>query len=233
MKKQLFCKTLVIGIIFLFFSVSFGVSFEPLSCDANGPYEGNIMEDIEFDSSVTGGIPPYDYLWDYGDGNTSSGDPHPTHNYANAGNYTVILTVTDSINDTASDTTWAYINAPPDAPSIDGPNKGMPNQKYTFVFNSEDSEGDDVKYYIDWGDGDVEEWIGPYNSESEVTITHTWEKRGNYEIKVKAKDTYDAESDWTELWISIPREKSSRISFFSLLQHLSEIFPILKQILAT
>ncbi|UCF50608.1 MAG: agmatine deiminase family protein [Thermoplasmatales archaeon] len=127
--------------------------------------------------------------------------------------------------------TISKINDAPDEPSIDGPTSGTIDIEYNYTINTIDPDGHDVFYYIDWGDGDVEEWIGPYTSESEVTITHTWEKRGNYEIKVKAKDTYDAESDWTELWISIPREKSNRISFLRLLQHLSEIFPILKQIL--
>ena len=45
---KIYRKCLVIGLIILFVGTSFGACFEPLSCDANGPYEGNIMEDIEF-----------------------------------------------------------------------------------------------------------------------------------------------------------------------------------------
>ncbi len=120
------------------------------------------------------------------------------------------------------------INDAPDEPSIDGPTSGIMGIEYNYTFNSIDPDGHDIYYYIDWDDGNIEEWIGPYNSETEVTISHVWEDRGTYEIKAKVKDTLDAESDWTELWISIPRNKAINNQLF---QRLSErflyIFPIL------
>jgi len=51
-------------------------------------------EEIRFDSDVGGGIRPYSYEWDFGDGNTST-DNSPRHKYKSKGTYTVILTVTD------------------------------------------------------------------------------------------------------------------------------------------
>ena len=231
MKNILFYKSSILGIVILFFSVNFGASFEPLSCDANGPYEGNIMDDIEFESSVTGGIPPYDYFWDYGDGNSSSGDPHPTHNYANAGNYTVVLTVTDSINDTVSDTTWANINSPPNIPIIDGPNSGKPGIEYEYTLYSTDPEGDPVMYFIDWGD-DTAEWTEYSDSGQEITLKHSWDKKGEYIIKAKANDNNDAESDWSYFEVEIPR---TRIKSYTILMRLFNLFPnafpILKQFL--
>lgn len=43
----------------------------------------------------SGGTPPYSYLWDFGDGNTSTLQ-YPTHTYAVPGIYNVCLTITDA-----------------------------------------------------------------------------------------------------------------------------------------
>ena len=43
----------------------------------------------------SGGTGNYQYLWDFGDGTTST-DPFPTHEYATSGPYTLCLTITDS-----------------------------------------------------------------------------------------------------------------------------------------
>ncbi|PNX50059.1 MAG: hypothetical protein BV456_08000, partial [Thermoplasmata archaeon M8B2D] len=142
----------------------------------------------------------------------SSGDPHPTHNYGNAGNYTVTLTVTDSENDTASDTTWTYINAPPNTPIIDGPNSGKSGTLYTYTFTSTDPDGDDItEYIIDWGDGLNETITGPFISGNPQTKNHTWDEKGNYIIKAKAKDFYGAESDWASLEVTMPKNKVNQL----------------------
>jgi len=49
---------------------------------------------ITFTPAVTGGLPPYTYHWDFGDGQ-SSNQPSPSHSYALPGSYKVVLTVTD------------------------------------------------------------------------------------------------------------------------------------------
>jgi PKD repeat protein len=55
-------------------------------------------DSITFSSTVSGGISPYTYSWNFGDG-IMSNVAKPTHIYENAGTYTVTLTVTDSNND--------------------------------------------------------------------------------------------------------------------------------------
>lgn len=52
---------------------------------------------ISFKSSVTGGKQPYSYLWNFGDGQSSS-DANPSHTYAIGGGHPVSLTVTDADN---------------------------------------------------------------------------------------------------------------------------------------
>lgn len=78
----------------------FGDSF---IADGDGPYYAEIGEDIDFNGSAIGGIEPYNYSWNFGDGNSSYGR-NVTHNYTINGTYTVNLTVKD--NDTISKVDW-------------------------------------------------------------------------------------------------------------------------------
>jgi len=49
---------------------------------------------FQFTDATSGGMPPYTYEWDFGDGSPTSAEQNPTHTYATAGTYTVELTVT-------------------------------------------------------------------------------------------------------------------------------------------
>ncbi|MCK5260668.1 MAG: hypothetical protein KAJ44_00630 [Thermoplasmatales archaeon] len=86
----------------------------------------------------------------------------------------------------------------PDAPTIDGPTFGKPDTDYTYTLVSTDPEGENVFYYIDWGDGTYEDWIGPYTSGETIEVTHEWTNLGDYEIKAKAKDINGARGLWSE-----------------------------------
>jgi PKD repeat protein len=76
---------------------------------ANGPYNADIGVNIQFLGNASGGQEPYNWSWDFGDGNISSLQ-NPQHNYSVKGDYTVNLTVTDDNNSTAWDETRAYID---------------------------------------------------------------------------------------------------------------------------
>ena len=123
-------------------------------------------------------------------------------------------------------------NQPPSAPDIDGPTvKPVPMPKqggpgpYNYTFKSIDPDGDNVYYYIDWGDGEFEDWFGPFESGEEVTHSHTWSEQGTPTIKAKAKDIWGAESDWGTLDVIIP--KNQNMWFLRWLER----FPILQKIL--
>ncbi len=92
-------------------------------------------------------------------------------------------------------------NQPPDNPSITGPTSGAVEKEYNYTFVTIDPDEDIVSYYIEWGDDQVEEWIGPYASGEEVIVSHTWSEQGTYTIRAKAKDICGVESEWSEPFI--------------------------------
>ncbi|UCF12910.1 MAG: PKD domain-containing protein [Thermoplasmatales archaeon] len=89
-------------------------------------------------------------------------------------------------------------NQPPDAPMITGPTEGKAGVEYEYTFNATDPDGEDVYYYIDWGDDNYSGWFGPYFSGENVSVNHTWDEMGTYDINAKAKDIYDDEGNWSE-----------------------------------
>jgi hypothetical protein len=90
-------------------------------------------------------------------------------------------------------------NLPPNQPSKPtGTNSGMIYILYPYTTNTTDPNGDQVYYLWDWGDGSQSNWLGPYTSGQLVQANHTWTVRGSYDIKVKAKDTLNAESNWSK-----------------------------------
>jgi len=120
-------------------------------------------------------------------------------------------------------------NTPPATPDIDGPAKGKPGQEYDYEFSTTDAEGDWVYYWILWGDGcPAVEWIGPYESGEIVTLSHTFESQGTFNISAQAKDFYGNASDWAELTVKIPRQKAIR---YNLLELLFDKFPFIRRLL--
>lgn len=92
-----------------------------------------------------------------------------------------------------------------------------------------DPEDDDVYYFIDWGDSTNSGWIGPNVSSEVITLYHTWNNRGTYTIKAKAKDIYGWESDWATLKVRMPLQYN--IPFLQFFDQLFEQFPRICQFL--
>ena len=76
----------------------------------NGPYSTNLGQAIVFNSngSVDSDGSIVSYLWQFGDGTTSS-EQNPSHTYSNVGDYTVSFTVTDDAGLTNTATTNAVV----------------------------------------------------------------------------------------------------------------------------
>jgi uncharacterized repeat protein (TIGR01451 family) len=84
---------------------------QPPSADPNGPYLSPL--DICFDGTDSSDPEgdPLTYDWDFGDGNTGTGET-PCHTYDNAGIYDVCLTVNDGLVDSETVCTSAVIYDP-------------------------------------------------------------------------------------------------------------------------
>jgi outer membrane protein assembly factor BamB len=124
-------------------------------------------------------------------------------------------------------------NSSPSTPTIDGTSSGKAKQNYNYTIVSTDPEGNNISYYVNWGDGTNTGWIGPYTSGEEQTVNHTWNKKGTYTIQVKAKDNYSAESDWETLSVTMPFSFEIPFQQFwmKLFERFPNAFPILRYLL--
>jgi hypothetical protein len=93
--------------------------------------------------------------------------------------------------------TYGLSDNPPSPPIISGPHYGKINTNYTFSLGDiTDPDGDQLYGYWSWGDG-TGGWFGPYDSGQIGSASHAWSEPGNYSIRVKIKDIWGVESDWS------------------------------------
>ena len=116
-------------------------------------------------------------------------------------------------------------NQPPDKPDKpSGLTSGEINNVYRYITTTNDANGDQLHYQWDWGDGTTSGWLGPYNSGETCEANHTWTAKNNYNIKVKAKDIFGAESPWSDpLPIKMPYSNNKPIP--QIYQWLFQRFP--------
>jgi len=122
-------------------------------------------------------------------------------------------------------------NQAPTAPIVNGPRNGNVGRSYSYTFKSTDLDGDQISYYVEWGDASNTGWFGPYPSGAMQTKSHTWSTQGNYQIKAKAKDTNGAESGWASYYIIMPRARLVNIDFHDCLLKIADNHPVLFRIL--
>jgi hypothetical protein len=114
------------------------------------------------------------------------------------------------------------IGDPPTTPTIDGPTEIKPNTETDYTFTTTDPDGDQVYYYIEWGDGTTQDWQGPFASGTPYTASHSWSGEQLYTIKCKAKDSNGLESGFGTLDISTPRNYGL---LFRLMEYIQHMFP--------
>ncbi len=189
----------------------------------SGPTSGSIGMAYTYTTSTTD--PDGDnirYGWDWnGDGTIdewtgyyASGETISiTHSWSTPGTYHVKVKAEDE-DGAQSDfsppltVTITTGNHPPNKPGKpSGPTSGRVGVSYTYTATTTDPDGDQIYYKFSWGDGSYSDWLGPYSSGDIVSASHSWSNKGNYEIRVKAKDTHGMESEWSDpLPVAMPKQ---------------------------
>lgn len=129
-----------------------------------------------------------DWLWDFGDGNTST-DSNPTHVYQNAGAYDVSLTITDLGGCTSTilfEDTVNYIPYPAPQFEVDT-TIGCMGQPFEFTNTS---TGNAVSYLWNFGDG---------GASSDENPTHIYNLEGTFSVTLTAFNANGCDSSVTEI----------------------------------
>lgn len=126
---------------------------------AFGPYDACINEEIQFNGSEVNGVASFNWSWEFGDG-TISYLQNPCHTYTKQGTYAVNLTVTDSVGNSAIDTTTAYIYKNPFNAWANFPSKGIWNTSIYFTGYIIGGVSP-YAWYWDFGDGYYSDALNP------------------------------------------------------------------------
>lgn len=181
-----------------------GGNIAPTAAITATPEQGAAPLDVSFDaktsSDVDGTIASY--AWDFGDGNTATGDT-ATYQYVTPGAYTVTLTVTDNLGAVNSTTTEivveaAVANVEPVASMVVTPNAAAVNEVLNFdASGSSDSDGTIASYAWDFGDG---------NTGDSVTAQHAYAAAGSYTVELVVTDNEGATHSTTSVVEVTPEE---------------------------
>lgn len=134
---------------------------------------------IGFECLVSGGLPPYHFLWEFGDGETSD-LPDVSHTFATAGEYMVRVTVRDSLdpNTTANQTLSIKVNPLPEVVGLSERTELNLFQPLAFdctVYNGTPP----FQYLWDLGDG---------NTSDQPATEHAYDVPGVYSASILIVD---------------------------------------------
>jgi len=151
-------------------------------------------KEVEFDASESAdanGNPLMDYVWDFGDGNSSSGET-VKHTYETGGEYTVTLTVYNHYGENSSIEFTVMVDGIAPQPEI-GVATERPKVGTAVSFTGHNST-DDLLAAGD-GLGVIAKWswdFGDGNSVNKTTdggnVTHTYDASGDYTVTLTVYD---------------------------------------------
>ena len=128
---------------------------------------------------------PSAWLWDFGDGNTST-QQNPTHTYANTGSYTVCLTTT---NPCGGDSSCRILNVTCTAPTA-----AYSESANELVVNFSDATtGSATGWLWDFGDGNTSTMQNPM---------HTYAAPGNYTVCLTSTNVCGSDSSCSTVTVT-------------------------------
>src|SRR5215207_9304712 len=146
---------------------------------------------FSFAANASRGTGPYTVNWNFGDDSEESEEESVVHTFTEAGNYTVTLTVTDSEDQTATDTLEVAVEEsstdgePPATESLAAEitsNTTSGNAPATISFAA-NASGGTGPYTVNWNFGDDSE------ESEEESVVHTFTEAGNYTVTLTATDS--------------------------------------------
>ncbi|MBI0583289.1 MAG: PKD domain-containing protein [Methanomassiliicoccus sp.] len=163
------------------FSHEFSVS-APLAATATAtPTAGQAPQKVDFDVTASGGSGGYKYLWDFGDGKTST-NRNPSNTYTTGGTFAPRVTVTDSLGRNVTASTASVTIGSPMTASITASKTGGP-APLTVDFTSVIGNGTGPFTYLwDFGDGSTSDVANP---------SHVYDTPGDYTVNLTVTDPSD------------------------------------------
>jgi PKD repeat protein len=154
------------------------VSTAALMANAGPSLSGYVGQSLTFSGSASGGIPPYSYSWNFGDGAIAA-TAVAYHMFSLAGTYNALLTATDLSGKTAQSSVTATIILPSPLTANAGASvSGYVGQTLTFKGSA---SGGVQPYAYAWSFGDGDSAIG-------ATATNVYANSGTYIVKLTVTD---------------------------------------------
>jgi PKD repeat protein len=164
-------------------------STDPLTSELiSSDTEGIAPATFEFEADIAGGLEPFTYSWDFGDGSEESDDDETVeHTFDLAGTYNVAVVITDSAGRTAHDSILVTVEPPPPLTAVEiisSDTEGI--APATFEFEANVTGGlEPFTYSWDFGDGSEE-------SDDDETVEHTFDLAGTYDVDLTVTDSTGA-----------------------------------------
>ncbi len=151
---------------------------------------------IEVDASFDGGVAPFSYVWDFGDG-VSSNALSTSHTYTKSGDYTVSLTVTDANGSVLSANQTVTTRVPMDI------TLGKTTSNLVVSFRSVVLGGSGTYSYAwNFGDGNVSTLQSPQ---------HSYANEGDYSVTLTVTDSVGTEQVETiEVSVVAPNKTTTK-----------------------
>jgi hypothetical protein len=167
--------------------------------------QGVFPTTFRFEASVAGGTEPYTYSWDTNYGAITGVDVRGNEKafeFVNPvpGTYNVTVTVTDSKNQTGSDSIQITVE-PPESPTVEiisNGTQGVAPATFRFEMNVNPSSNP-LTWYWDFGDGEYIEQRG-----EERTVEHTFEQAGTYNVVLRLLAAGGFASDSIQITVEPP-----------------------------
>jgi large repetitive protein len=156
----------------------------PVIVSVTKPAQINEGQAVEFKASATdvGINDTLTYSWNFGDGTAASTGQNATHAFADNGNYSVVLTVTDKDGAVTTQTTVVKVdNVAPNIVSVTKPAQINEGQAVEFKATAIDpGVNDTLTYSWNFGDGTA--------ATNGQNATHAFADNGNYSVVLTVTD---------------------------------------------